>query len=280
MHHLLTYIFILSFFSTVKAQFNFNKREVDCIDKWVLFPLSKDSTHAYGFIYVDTRAGLTFNYEGSVKISPKGNYQLQKITNAGFKIRLEPNNRKVALIPAENFADLKIEPIPKWLSVYKSDSVSVDRLYRMGFIFNAWNNCSKGLEYLQKAQKINPLLKGLNVELAFSYNCLGDFENAGKILRNALKDNPADAYSNKELVYSLIQGGKLGEAAESCRKAIDLCKDQSYNGENCYNLLYAFYAKKDKKNFSIWLSEAKKWNAQNVQFLQSITSMEQQLEKL
>ena len=241
--------------------------------------MDKDSSYAYGFIYSDAQAGLTLNYEGNFKISQTGVYIPKKLDSTNMKVRLQPNRVLVAFIPDNKFSELKISAIPEWLKYYKTDTASVERLYRWGFMYNGWDECAKGLTYLERAEKINPDFKGLAVELAFSYNCLNQFDKAILVLQNALTTNPTDAYINKELIYAQIKSGQLDKAAESCKKAIAVCTDKSYNGENCYNLLHNFYEKKDKTNFSLWLIETKKWTSKNADMTRSIKAMEEELAK-
>jgi len=258
---------------------SFDKRFVQSEDKWVAFRPDKDSSYAYGFIYIDEQAGLTLNYEGTFKILPTGKFVPTKLDSASMKYRLEANNVLVAFIPESKYEELQIKATPDWLKYYKTDTNSVNRLCRWGFWYNGWGECAKALGYLQRAQKIDPNFKGLNVELAYSYNCLEQYDNAITVLKDALKANPADAYTNKELIYAQMKSGQLDKASESCRKAIAICTDTKYNGENCYNLLYSYFEKKDKENFRLWLSETKKWNAKNEKFMKSIASMEDEINK-
>src|SRR5690349_6823667 len=100
------------------------------------------------------------------------------------KVRLEPNNVKVAIIPSTMYKDLQIEEFPEWLKYYKTDTASIKRLYDWGYMYNGWNMCGKALTFLERAKIVDPNYKGLNVELAFSYNCLRQFEKAEKVLES------------------------------------------------------------------------------------------------
>lgn len=255
----------------------FNKRFVESEDKWVAFDKGKDSFYTYGFIYIDEQAGLTLNYEGSFTISETGQFIPKKLDSTNVKYRLQPNNVLVAFIPESKYSELKITAIPEWLKYYKTDTNSVERLYRWGYLYNGWDQCARALTYLERAQKINPKYKGLEVELAYSYNCLQQYKKAVLILENALAADPSDAYTNKELVFAEIKDGQLDKAAESCKKAIEVCKDQSYNGENCYNLLHGYYMRKDKTNFKLWLDVAKQWTAKNATMTKNIETMEKEV---
>ncbi len=224
-------------------------------------------------------SGLTLNYEGTFKISPIGEFLPKKLDSTNMKVRLQPNNVLVAFVPESKFQELKIEAIPDWLKFYKTDTNSIARLYRWGFIYNGWDECAKALTFLEKAENIDPNYKGLAVELAYSYNCLGQYNNAVSVLQTALKDNPKDAYTNKELVYAQIKSGQLDKASESCKNQIGTCTDKTYNGESCYNLLHEYYVRKDKDNFNLWLSETKKWNAGNDKLMKSVEAMKNELNK-
>ena len=267
--------------STSNAQtvLKFDKRFVQSEDRWVAFQMDKDSTYPFGFIYIDASAGLTLNYEGNFKISETGEFIPERLDSSSIKVRLEPNNVKVAFIPENKFKELQIEAIPEWLKYYKTDTASIERLFRWGFMYNGWNECEKALTYLERAKIVNPNFKGLRTEMAFSYNCLGQYEKAIPVLNDALEFNSTDAYTHKELIYAQIKSGQMDKAAASCKKALAVCKDTSYNAENCYNLLYNFYLKKDKVNFALWLDDTKKWTAQRSDLTRSIKSMEDELNK-
>ena len=277
------YLLILSTFLTTAAQaqvnLNFDKRFVESEDKWVAFQKGKDSTYIYGFIYIDAQAGLTLNYEGNFTISDNGTFIPKKIDSANFKIRLKPNNVLVAFIPEDKYAELNIPAIPDWLQNYKRDTTSIERLYKWGYMYNGWELCAKALTYLERAKAIDPKFKGLLVELAFSYNCLGQYDKAISVLSEALKTDPTNAYTHKELIYAQLKSDQLDKASESCKKAIEVCADKSYNAENCYNLLHTYYLKKDKANFNLWLKETKKWASSNEDMKRSIKIMEDELSK-
>lgn len=279
MKHFLLLIFLFATKLNAQTILNFDKRFVQSEDNWVAFQPGKDSSYAYGFIYIDEQAGLTLNYEGTFKITPAGEFVPKKFDSTNIKVRLEPNNVLVAFIPESKFQELKITAVPEWLKYYKKDSNSIARLYRWGFMYNGWDECAKALGFLEKAYKINPNYKGLAVELAYSFNCLGQYESAVSVLQDALKANPKDAYTNKELVYAQIKSGQLDKASESCKNAIAVCTDKTYNGENCYNLLREYFVKNDKGNFNVWVSETNKWNADNDKLMKSITTMEKEINK-
>lgn len=279
MKYLLFLLSVHVFDSKAQSILSFDKRFVESEDRWVAFQMDKDSSYTFGFIYIDPQAGLTLNYEGNFKITQSGRFVPTRLDTVNMKVRLQPNNVLVAFIPEHKFAELQIQAIPDWLKYYKTDSGSVERLYRWGYMYNGWGECAKGLTYLERAQKLDPKFKGLEVELGFSYNCLGQFDKAISVLEKAIATDPTNAYTNKELIYAQMKSGDLEKAAESCKRALKVCKDETYHGENCYNLLYNFYLKKDKKNFDLWLNEAKKWNSAKANLMRSIEAMEKEFAK-
>lgn len=279
MKYLLAILTLFTFNLDAQTLLKFDKRFVECEDQWVAFQKGKDSTHIYGFIYIDAQAGLTLNYGGNFTIAGNGLFIPQKNDSANLKIRLESNNVLVAPIPTNKFDELKIPPVPEWLKFYKTDTASVARLVRWGYLYNGWNECAKALTFLEKAQKLDAGFEGLSVELAFSYNCLGRFDQAMLVLQDAVATNPTDAYINKELIYAQIKSNHLEKALESCKRAIAVCADKAYHGENCYNLLHSFYSQKDWKNFWAWLPETKKWSSSNADITGRIKAMEESLAK-
>ncbi|MET0946712.1 MAG: hypothetical protein ABWY22_15010 [Flavobacterium sp.] len=252
-------LFILLFVFKISAQnqLQFDKKFVQSEDKWVAFSPDSTGAHPYGFIYIDPQAGLTFDYEGTFKIDQTGKFiPKRREIDGQMKYRLEPNNNLVAFISESKFEELHINKTPEWLKFYKEDEGTVKRLYNWGFMYNGWNECEKGLEYLEKAQKIDPEYKGLRVELAFSYNCLKQYQKAVDVLKIALQKEPLDAYTNKELIYAETKNGNLQEAENVCRKVFKECADKTYNAENAYNVLQTYYIKKDIEKFNKWFAEA------------------------
>ena len=164
----------------------------------------------------------------------------------------QPNSVLVAFIPDTKFQELKISPVPEWLKYYKTDTSSVERLYRWGYMYNGWDECAKALTYLERAEKINPKYKGLAVELSFSYNCLKQYGKAEAILEKEIKTNPTDAYVNKEYIYTLTKNNKIDNAVNRFENSLKSLNDNQYNAENCYNILQYYYNQKDKENFNKW----------------------------
>ena len=194
------------------AQLTFDKSILDCEDKWVVFPEEYGGIYKYGFIYVDSETGLTFDYSGSLKIDPAGKIiAFPKQEGSSMKVPLNPSKIPIALIPEANYEQLKISKIPDWLSSYKMKEGSIEQLYRWGSIYNTWGEYQKALDILEKAAKINSDYKGLDVQLAYSYNRLKQYKKAIEVLKKALVANPANAFITKEYIYALAK-----KSADGC----------------------------------------------------------------
>ncbi|MCV2486725.1 hypothetical protein OD917_17480 [Flavobacterium sp. SH_e] len=275
-------LLFLAYVSQIFAQdkIQFDKKNIQSEDKWVAFSADSTGSHPYGFIYIDSQAGLTFDWEGTFTIDPSGKFiPKRRETEGQVKYRLQPNNNLVAFIPESKYSELIIPKEPDWLKNYKTDEGSIGRLYKWGFMYNGWNECEKALEYLEKAQKIDPEYKGLCVELAYSYNCLKQYQKAVDVLKIALKKEPLDAYTNKELIYAETKNGNLKEAEDICRKVFKEVSDKTYNAENAFNILQAYYIKKDIKNFNNWFAEANSHIMNNQRFMSLVEQMKIQLKQ-
>ena len=279
MKYLLIIFTLLTFKLNAQINLKFDKRFVECEDKWVSFKMNEDSSYTFGFIYIDEQAGLTLNREGNFKINSDNSIKVERLKEANIKVRLQANNVKVALIPESSFKDLQIEATPEWLKSYKSDTLSAKRLYKWGYMYNGWNECSKALTYLTKAREIDPKYAGLNVELAFSYNCLKEFDKAKTILEEELKAKPTDAYTNKEYIYTISKTESIDKATKQYLNSLESIKDKTYNAENCFNIMQFFYNKKDAKNFNFWYIELKKCSNDNKMITEYAEKMKADINK-
>lgn len=264
----------------LKAQvLKFDKRFGESENKWIAIS-AKDSSFDFGFVYVDPIAGFTLNYEGKFSILKDGTFvPVRRDTLSSMKIRLSPNQTRVAFIPETKFEELKIKADPNWLKYYKNDTISALGLYHRGYNYNGINECAKGLTYLEQAQKLDPNLKGLAVELAFSYNCLNQYDKAVRILQNAIEANPNDSYLYKELIYAQLHLNNLENAVATAKKALSECRDNTWKGEISFNVTHQFYIKNDKENFKYWAAETKKWITANDKLMVSLIAMETAIEK-
>ncbi len=276
-------IFILLFFVTlsIKSQtiLQFNKRFVECEDRWVAFRMQKDSTYPFGFIYIDSEAGLTFNSEGSFKINSNGTFEfIKSLENFNMKIRLQPNKNKVALIPESKYSDLKIKATPDWLSIYKSDTTSIEHLYRWGFLYNSWNEAEKALTYLERAKKINPQFKGLAFEFAFAYNVLQEYNKAITVADSALIAEPGDCLLLKEKAFAESQSNQITNAIKTYNSVKKHCS-RELQQEVGFNIAVYYYLKGKKSDFIKWSKKVKKGLDENSPYFKALNDMKKEIDK-
>lgn len=257
----------------------FDSRYIECEDKWVAFPKNDDGTYPYGFIYIDSEAGLTLNYEGTFTISGEGIFKPQKFDSTNVKVRLEPNQNKVAVIPPDKFEELQVQEYPDWLKYYKTDTASIARLYRWGFLYNSWGECAKALTYLERAEKIDPNYNGLNVELAYAYNDLQQYDKAIAAAQAAIDADTNDCFGYKELSFAEVHSGQLEKASETSRKGISVCSDEQIKAEIAYGLARQYYKMNDKADFKYWAGITKKWAKNGDTFMDNIKQMESEIDK-
>ena len=279
MKNLFLFFLLSSFKLTAQVNLKFDKRFVESEDKWVAFRMNEDSSYTYGFIYIDEQAGLTFNREGNFKVNKDNSFTVVKLKEANIKVRLNPNNVKVAFLPETIYKELQIQPIPEWLKYYKNDTTSAKRLYKWGYMYNGWGECSKALSYLIKAKEIDTNYEGLNVELAFSFNCLKEYDKAEQILEEEIKLHPTNAYVNKEYIYTISKTKYIDKATKQYLKSLKTIKEKTYNAENCFNILQFYYNEKDLNNFNIWYKELEKWPIDNPMITEYANKMKVEISK-
>jgi len=278
MKYLLICVIFITTNSNSQSPLQFNKRFVECENQWVVMPIDKDSSYSFGYIYIDEQAGLTFNYEGGFKINSDGSFTPpRRFVDAGFKLRLEPNQTKVAIVPPSRYKDLKINPIPDWMQFYRGDTNSIAHLYRWGYLYNSWDECAKALTFLEKAYKKDSTDKGVRIEMGYAYNALGQYDKASDILKNALSYKPRDCYALKEMAYAAVHSKSIDDAATITRQCIDICDDDTFKTEMAYNITHKYYELKDKANFKPWAAEVKKWTKEGDKYLDSVHQMEKEM---
>lgn len=272
---------LLAATATAQSELVFNKRFVECEDKWVVFRQGKDGAYMFGFIYIDQMAGLTLNYEGNFTITENGRFEKKPVLDSArmmYKVRLQNNNVQVALLPESKFAELDIAAEPGWLHVYKEYADTAQRLQRWGYYYNDFGMSEKALQYLEPGYKKYPDYKGMAVELSFAYNALGKYEQAIPVLNKAIELTLEDWYLYKELSFALLNTGKMEDAGEAAVKGINHAGEDAMKAEIAYNLAYQYYKRKDKDRFARWARETLQWAKNGDQFYNAIKKMEPEMQ--
>jgi tetratricopeptide (TPR) repeat protein len=253
--------------STVDSILKFNQSYLKCERKWVV--ISKNDTasrYLFGFIYVDMMAGFTFDLKGEFSIDEKGKYivDTSMLKGSSLKYRISPNWRKVALLSSQHFNELHIQPQPSWIKFYYGDNrdTSVLYNYRMGFIYNAAEDCSTALIYLKNAYRINPHYKGLEFEMAYAYNDLKHPDSAEMILESALKFDPENIMFYRELGYANLEKGDNNKAIDYYKMGIAKCGDKQLEtkSEMSVNMAKAYKNEGNDIEYKKAMIDAKAWS--------------------
>ncbi len=265
--------------ANAQTTLNFNKRFVECENKWVALRTAKDSIYVYGFIYMDVAAGLSVHQEGSFKITKENVFVPAKVpANGIFITRLQDNQVKVAWIPSEKFKELEVTDPPFWLASYKADTTAAPWLFRWGFVYNGGNEIGKALSYLERVQKIDPKYPGLDFEFIYAYNASNQFDKAITFINEALKTRPNDGNLYKELLYAQIHSNQVSQAEETYKKGAIHCS-VDVKAEMAFNILYTYLQLKNKERFNYWADDIKTWLPETSPRMKDLVKMKEMMAK-
>lgn len=250
----------------------FDKRFVESEDKWVALRGKPGESYSYGFVYLDSQAGFTMQAGGSFTIDAQGKY-IPSPSKHNVKVRLQPNQIKVALIPLDKLSELNVELVPDWLKFYKSDTTSAAYLYQRGFAYNVWDYPAGAIRFLKKGYQIDPKYKDLGLELGYTYNAIAQYDKADEVLRAAQPYSSDKCYFYKELAYAQMHSNQLAVAAKTAKEGISKCGDKALQSEMAYNIAYQYHLLKDQTNFDLWVKETEKWAVKGDRFMVNLEKM-------
>jgi len=257
----------------------FDHRYYQCENLWVVVPQKQGADkYAFGYIYLDAMAGLTFEYEGDLRIDQ--NNRFTRVDNGPkvytVKQRLgKTTNILLALLPKDKIIELGLELIPKMMEIYRiPDQVMHD--IAMGRTLNANEECAAALPYLEKAYSIRPTAPGVEFELGFAYNGLGKFTNAVPVLEKAVTRNPTDISLYKELGFAQAYSGDFESALRSYNHgfALDELQNYGYKAEMAFHIAMIYNDNyKDEQQFKIWGTKALSMTGKDSFIYKKLTSM-------
>lgn len=267
-----TVILLLAPKAHAQPVLKFDKRFVEAEDKWVALRGKPGEPYSYGFIYLDLQAGFTMQAGGSFTIDAQGKYVPVPLKQ-NVKVRLQPNRANVAVIPPDKLAELGVTPTPDWLKIYKGDTTTAGYFHRRGFAYNALDYPLGALRFLKKAYQMDPKLDNLGTELGYTYNAIGQYNEASEALRAAKLYSSDKCYFYKELSYAQMYNRQLAQAAQTAKEGISACGDKALQSEMAYNIAYQYYRLKDQANFELWAKETEKWAVKGDRFMVNLDKM-------
>jgi tetratricopeptide (TPR) repeat protein len=256
--------------------FRFDQRYTQCERKWVVL-LKRDTAqgYTYGMVYLDAQAGFTFFVQGHFKIDRQGHYIVDTafLKNTSIRARLSRNTSKMAILPPACFVRLNIKPQPDWLKVYYNYTDTLAHNFRWGFIYNDLEQCDTALVYLNRVYAVQPHYKGLEFEMIFAHNALGDYDGAIKVIEAALEADPMNVLFYRELGYAYMKLKNSNKAIIDYKKGITLCTTDAQmdiKAEMAINLAEVYKSGGDDDNFKTWGKRAKTWAKPGGQIYQFI----------
>lgn len=274
-------IFNLGYSQDKAEDLKFDTKFFNAIDKYVVFPKKeKDSAYAYGFIYIDQSAGITFKYFGTIKLNNGTFISSEKNPEYQMMIyRLDGNTSNVYILNESQIKSLELSNNPEWLKIYKSDENTAEYMKNVGNKLNRVGGSETALNYLEKAYIIEPHLVGLEFELAFAYNALKQFDKAIPVLENAIKNDSNNFLFYKELGYSHKFSGKVDEAEKTYKKGIKISSNDNIKAEMALNMTHTYFELKNRIKFDEWAKLTREYSKPDSQFSKYIDMFENDWDK-
>ncbi|WP_462324603.1 tetratricopeptide repeat protein [Desulfoplanes sp.] len=178
-------------------------------------------------------------------------YGLERYQDAGALvdqgIRMFPKQPSFILLKAsllknrgewEQAADLLGEAHTTWPE-------SIDVLFNLGVLWDDQGNKTKGMEYMEKIIAIDPDYPEALNYLGYTLAEQGrNLDRALVLVKNALKGDPGNGYYLDSLAWVLFKLGKLDQAWEAIRQAVQLADEDPTIWEH-YGTIAGALGKKD-----------------------------------
>jgi hypothetical protein len=261
----LTLLFVVcAFVAQAQSDLNFNTRLIDCADKWVVLSSSSQDIYAYGFVYMDASAGLTFKLEGEGKKVNSG-FEFNKSKSSKFRIK--PTENLVAVFSDEYLAKLNLPKVPEWLSFYKNyDADEIN--YRWGLTYYDWKDLKKS------KKRMNALSNSFFDELDEVLSMINKNRYKGIITR--VDKGPG----YKQNVIRLVENNDLKLAEQEYKVALVERNSEQDKAEMAYAIAFAYYKNKNVEKFNKWLAEINRWIIFDTDIKTKAILMKEELAKL
>lgn len=254
----LPFLIFTNSFSQTSEKIRFGVSVTEAVDKWVVFDKRpQDSSHVFGFVYIDQEAGFSFRYTSDLVITDNDLYLSVRDTSSLMIVRLQPRDNVVGILSKEQLEKLGLELEPEWLSFYKPDPLTTEYLTSIGYHYNHAGASKYALHPLEKAYKMEPHFEGLEFELAFAYNATQDYPNAIKVLTKAIENNSKNIMFYRELGYSYMNLGDLKKTEEIYKKGLEIDDQNNAKTEMALNMAIIFFQKKNRAKFDEWAERLK-----------------------
>jgi hypothetical protein len=269
MKYLLILALLCGFGARAQNGLKFDKLLIDCEDKWIALSLGDGTKYAFGYVYLDNSAGLTFNLKGSFTI--ENNIYLPRLS-PDIKNRIEPSEARVSLIPAKRLAELQVEELPADFK-YIGKNNKKDRYLKLAETYKKWkmNKLAERYQDLAAGTYTYFSFDGTN----FTSETISSPREASRI--KVFNGNYTDSYQQE--IFRLTKANKMREAQLTYIDAIRDCEDEFAKAGMAYNIAYQYYTKADVKNFDIWYNEVNRWIVKDNNYTAKLDKMKIMLGK-
>ncbi len=230
----------------------------------------------FGFIYFDQKNGFAFRKMGNLK-AVNGKLELTRVEE---KVQLIDNlGLKSAKVPVEVLKTFGITSNPDWLAQYKSNAPMQEQYLARASQMNAVGYHKMALPVLKKLYDEQYRTPHLYYELTFAHNAVNDFKNAESVAKSAIQDKKNNDFLRKELIYAVVNQGRIKEADDLLQTYIPQFENQLSKAEAVFNMIRFSIQHKDKSTAARWLDFYKK-SVNNEQFNKYIPQLEKALNEL
>jgi len=210
----------------------FDKHFYDVENHWVVATkIPNNGKYVFGMVYLDMQAGFSFRSEGTFNVDAQGHVYRDSVDYPKNNImiaRIGANaNPQLAAIPDAMLNDLHVKPVPDWLAAYhpaNQDRNSVAFKVAYGRHLNSSGAAAKAVTYLEEAYKTEPHAAGVEYELAYAYNIIGQYDKAIEILKAAKANAPDNPVFYTELAFAYMRKKDYANSVETFKAALPLAK--------------------------------------------------------
>lgn len=248
-------------FSQPIEKINFGVSVTEAVNKWVVFDKRpQDSSHVFGFVYVDLEDGFMFEYSADLVISQEKFYLIPLEKEKISSVRLQPRDNVVGILSNSQVDKLGLESKPDWLIDYKASEQSLSHLVKLGKQYYKAGADQLALETLLKAYKKEPHFPGLELELSSTYISLDQFEKAIEILRKAIDNDPNNVSLYSKLGYSYLRLGHFTKGEKTYLEGIKIPGSEREKTLMSIDIVkISFHVLKNKEKFDEWAKQTRKY---------------------
>lgn len=255
----------------------FDKTFFEAENQYIMLSPNKSSAEAFvGLAYFDDSAGFSFRLLGMY--SPETKTVSLADSNGITLVRWENLGAKVAVVPQNLVAEWKLPEVASFLKNYKSSKPAKELLVDKLSFANGAGLYETALTGLLKLKNENYKSEKFYFELAFSYNALGKFADAEKIITEAESNGLKNELLVKEKHYSLLHQNKTSEAGDYLKNNFSNFKNKNYLSESIINQTLFYYNSKDFQNAEKWIANYRKEIGTD-QYVKHIDSIENNIKQ-